>query len=148
MRRFGMLQTVFAGLLALLLATADRIQAVTQLHDQTFDNTLVTYGVTNGHGSNRGPWVVQIAAGKDEFLYVRVDPVDAGANSPVLRAVSGDGNVYFGSLHSGGAADLCMKVTVTGWMTVHVDYATVSEQRLRLEYSRRGSCVSGEDPPH
>jgi len=136
------------GLLVLGTAVADHARAVTQLHDPTFDNTLVVYGATNGHGIARGPWLVQIAAAKDEFLYVRIDPVDPNGNSPTLRAIAGDGNVYFGQLHSAGAADICLKVTVTGWVTVHVDYQNVSEQRLKFEYSRRASCSGGEDPPH
>jgi hypothetical protein len=136
------------GLLVLATAAVDRARAVTQLHDPTLDHTMVVYGATNGQGANRGPWVVQVEGVKDEFLYVRIDPVEPNGFDPTLRAISGDGNVYFARLHSAGAADICMKVTVSGWVTVHVDYETGSEQRVRFEFSRRASCVSGEDPPH
>jgi hypothetical protein len=127
--------------------------AVTKLRDPVAGNTTVIHGVTNGRGGHRGPWIVQIAVAQGEFLRVRVDPEDSNSGNPTLRAIAGDGAIYFGRLHSGNSADLCFEVLVTGWMTVHIDFANLSEQRFRFEFSRNlpkdgGVCTAGEDPPH
>jgi hypothetical protein len=117
----------------------------TRLHDPVMDHDTQLNGVTNGQGAHRGPWVVQIAVAEGEFLYVRADP-DIQGNAMMIRAIAGNGWVYFGRNHSLGSADLCIEVPVTGWVTVHIDADGPSEQRFAFEFRRRGPCAFVDSP--
>jgi hypothetical protein len=129
-----------------MMTVADRAAAVTKLHDPVSGHDTAIFGATNGSGIYRGPWVVQIAAAKSEFLYVEIGAA-SGGGSNTLRAIAADGKVYFGPQHSGGSASLCIKVPVTGWVTYFVDIEGDSEQRFSFSYNRN-ACHTLEDQPH
>jgi hypothetical protein len=127
------------------LAAGPAASGPTRLHDPLMDHDTQLHGVTNGQGAHRGPWVVQIAVAEGEFLYVRADP-DIQGNDMMIRAIAGNGRVYFGRNHSLGSADLCIEVPVTGWVTVHIDAEGPSEQRFAFEFRRRGPCAFVDSP--
>jgi hypothetical protein len=132
---------------AVLAVTAGEATAgPTRLHDPALDHVTLVHGVSNGQGTLRGPWVVQLAVAEDEFLYLTAIAEPAGGVT-TLRAIAGNGRVYFGRNHSLGGADVCIQVPVTGWMTVHVDVAGASEQRFVFSYVRKTGCAV-VDPPH
>jgi len=143
LRSIGLRSVTALSLLALATFGGDRAAAVTKLHDPAFDHTTVVYGATNGNGINRGPWVVQIAAAKDEYLEMTTD-TQSGAGGVRMRAIAGDGSVYFSYTDTFPYNEiLCLKVPVSGWVTVHVDVNIYngdgpSEERLFFRYQRRG----------
>jgi hypothetical protein len=121
-------------------------QAATRIHNNEVNSIedIHVYGTTNGYGSERKPWVVQIAAAQGDCLKVSTD-TGAISYPRKLRAIAGDGSVY---IHPG---NLWIIAPVTGWITVHVDIDGDTERRFKLSYSllRQGAdyCGAG-DPPH
>lgn len=118
--------------------------AVTRMHNNTI-NSLVdiyVYGVTNGHGAARKPWVAQFAAAQGDCLKLLVSEIPGNLQ---VRAIAGDGSIY--TVQN----NLWIVAPVTGWITVHVEILGDSEQRFKLSYTllRPGAdyCGAG-DPPH
>jgi hypothetical protein len=115
----------------------------------------VVHGATNGNGANRGPWVVQIAAAKDELLELSVGfPGPSSTPFPILRVIAGNGNIYVADARlcivGTGPCIVytCVRVPVTGWVTVHVDPIGAAEQRVEFSYRRGADLCEFEDQPH
>ena len=118
--------------------------AATRIHDNSLASPVddYVYGVTNGHGAARKPWVAQFAAAQGDCLKLLLQEI---STTTKLRAVAGDGSIYIIQ------NNLWIIAPVTGWITVHVDISGDTEQRFKLVYSllQPGVTYCGAgDPPH
>jgi hypothetical protein len=131
----------------LAMVAGDRAVAVTKLHDPVGDPRVI-HGVTNGHGVNRGPWVVQIAVAKGNYFFGDVQMIDSSA-VPTVYLIAGDGKIYPAEA-SPGVANFCIDVPVTGWLTLHVGIPGTVEQRFRVShgYFNNTTPICPPIPPH
>jgi hypothetical protein len=112
------------------------------MHNNTLNTLAEVYGVTNGHGARRRPWVAQFAAAAGDCMQFYVQMFDT---FPKMRAIAGDGSIYI----SGDI--LWIIAPVTGWITVEVDIPGDTEKQFKFVYAlvRPGVDVCGSgNPPH